>query len=82
MAPLIVGVVSTSFLGEPLTLLQFAGVMVLGFGILMIAGGVLWGGENRWLIPFALGSAVATPLYTLIDGHGARVAGDPVACVA
>lgn len=81
-APLIVGVVSTSFLDEPLTLLQFAGVMVLGFGILMMAGGVLWGGENRRMIPFALGSAVATALYTLIDGHGARVAGDPVAYVA
>lgn len=81
-APLIVGVISTAFLNEPLTLHQFAGVMVLGFGILMMAGGVLWGDENRKLIPFALGSACATALYTLIDGHGARVAGDPVGYVA
>lgn len=81
-APLIVGVVSTLFLAEPLTPHQFIGVMVLGFGILMMAGGVLWGNENRKLIPFALGSACATALYTLIDGHGARVAGDPVGYVA
>lgn len=81
-APLIVGLVSTAFLAEPLSLMQFGGVMVLGFGILLMAGGVLFGGENRRLIPFALGSACATALYTLIDGHGARVAGDPVAYVA
>ncbi|MGV8986603.1 MAG: EamA family transporter [Cypionkella sp.] len=81
-APLMVAAVSTSFLAEPLTLHQFAGIMVLGCGILMMAGGVLRSGENRKLVPFALGSAVATAIYTLIDGHGARVAGDPVAYVA
>jgi drug/metabolite transporter (DMT)-like permease len=81
-APLIVGLISTLVLAEPLTLPQFCGVMVLGFGILMMAGGVIFGNENRKLIPFALGSALATALYTLIDGHGARVAGDAVGYVA
>ena len=81
-APLMVGVVSAVFLAEPLTLHQFAGIIVLGFGILMMAGGVLWSGENRKLVPFALGAAVATAVYTLIDGHGARLSGDPVGYVA
>lgn len=81
-APLIVGAVSTLLLSEPLTLHQFLGVMVLGCGILMMAGGVMWSGENRKLIPFALGSACATAMYTLIDGHGAKAAGDAVAYVA
>jgi drug/metabolite transporter (DMT)-like permease len=81
-APLIVGLISAGFLAEPLTLHQFAGIMLLGFGILMMAGGVIFGDENRKMIPFALGSAVATALYTLIDGHGARVAGDAVGYVA
>ncbi len=40
-APLIAGMVSTAFLHEPLTLHQFAGVMVLGLGILMMPGWVL-----------------------------------------
>jgi drug/metabolite transporter (DMT)-like permease len=77
-----VGLISAGFLAEPLTLHQFAGIMLLGFGILMMAGGVIFGDENRKMIPFALGSAVATALYTLIDGHGARVAGDAVGYVA
>ncbi|MEH6775961.1 MAG: DMT family transporter, partial [Cereibacter changlensis] len=33
-------------------------------------------------LPFALGSAAATAIYTLIDGLGARVSGDAVAYVA
>jgi len=81
-APLLVGLISAGFLAEPLTLHQFAGIMLLGFGILMMAGGVIFGDENRKMIPFALGSAVATALYTLIDGHGARVSGDAVGYVA
>lgn len=81
-APLMVALASTLLLAEPLTGQQFTGIMVLGLGILMMAGGVLWSGENRRLVPFALGSACATALYTLIDGHGARISGDPVGYVA
>lgn len=80
-APLIVALVSGVFLGEVLTPHQFAGVMVLGLGILMMAGGVIFAGENRRLIPFALGSAVATSIYTMIDAHGAKLSGDAVAYV-
>jgi drug/metabolite transporter (DMT)-like permease len=81
-APLIVAVVSAFFLGEVLTPQEFAGILVLGLGILMMAGGVIFAGENRRLIPFALGSAVATSIYTLIDAHGAKISGDAVAYVA
>ncbi|MFN4131330.1 MAG: EamA family transporter, partial [Paracoccaceae bacterium] len=38
--------------------------------------------EDRRLLPFALGSALATATYTLIDGMGARVSGAPAAYVA
>ena len=81
-APLIVAVVSAAFLGEVLTPHEFAGIMVLGLGILMMAGGAIFGGENRKLIPFALGSAVATSIYTMIDAQGAKISGDAVAYVA
>ena len=47
-----------------------------------MAQGVFADGENRKLIPYALGSACATASYTLIDGQGARVAGDAVAYIA
>ncbi len=81
-APLMVGLVSPLFLPDVITPMEFAGIAVLGFGILMMAQGVFASGENRRLIPFALGSACATATYTLIDGQGARVAGDAVAYIA
>jgi drug/metabolite transporter (DMT)-like permease len=39
-----------------------------------MARGVFSDGENRRLLPFALGSACATAAYSLIDGMGARAA--------
>ena len=81
-APLVVGLVSGFVLSDVITQAEYAGIAVLGFGILMMAQGVFARGENRKLIPFALGSALATACYTLIDGAGARVSGDAVAYVA
>ncbi|MFZ9200241.1 MAG: EamA family transporter [Paracoccaceae bacterium] len=81
-APLIVGLVSPFFLPDVITPVEFAGIAVLGLGILLMAQGVFANGENRRLIPYALGSACATATYTLIDGQGARVAGDAVAYIA
>jgi len=81
-APLMVGLVSPLFLPDVITGTEFAGIAVLGLGILLMAQGVFANGENRKLIPFALGSACATATYTLIDGQGARVAGDAVTYIA
>ena len=47
-----------------------------------MARGVFSDGEERRMLPFALGSALATASYTMIDGLGARVSGDAVAYVA
>jgi drug/metabolite transporter (DMT)-like permease len=47
-----------------------------------MARGVFRSGESRRLIPLALGSAMATAGYSLIDGLGARFAGDAVTYVA
>ena len=38
-------------------------------------------GESRKLIPFAIGAATATAGYTLVDGIGARISGEPLAYV-
>ena len=81
-APLVVALVSGLILTDVITATEYVGVTVLGLGILMMAQGVFAHGENRRLLPFALGSAVATASYTLIDGQGARVAGDAVGFVA
>jgi drug/metabolite transporter (DMT)-like permease len=81
-APLVVGIVSGFVLTDIITPAEYAGIVVLGLGILMMAQGVFASGENRRLIPYALGSACATATYTLIDGTGARISGDAVAYIA
>ncbi|GAB1479592.1 EamA family transporter [Paracoccaceae bacterium] len=81
-APLVVGLVSGFLLQDIITPMEYAGIAILGAGILLMAQGVFASGENRKLLPYALGSACATATYTLIDGSGARVAGDAVAYVA
>lgn len=80
-APMVVLVVSLLFLSDPLGGWEFAGILVLGAGITLMARGVFANGESRRLLPYALGSAAATAGYTLADGLGARVSGQPVAYV-
>ena len=81
-APMIVTLVGLFVLSDEVTRNEYAGILVLAAGILLMARGVFSSGENRRLLPFALGSAVATATYTMIDGLGARVSGSPAAYVA
>ena len=81
-APMVVAVVGAFTLPDAISMGEYLGVTVLGFGILLMARGVFLQAEDRKLLPFALGSACATATYTLIDGLGARVSGDAVAYVA
>lgn len=81
-APLIVALAGIFFLTDRLSLHEYLGVALLGGGILLMAQGVFSSGENRKLLPFALGSALATAAYTMIDGTGARVSGAAVGYVA
>ncbi|MEO5620471.1 MAG: DMT family transporter [Cypionkella sp.] len=81
-APLVVGLLGAFLLNDQLSLHEYAGITVLGLGILLMAQGIFSNGENRKLLPFALGSACATATYTMLDGTGARVAGDAIAYVA
>jgi drug/metabolite transporter (DMT)-like permease len=82
-APMIVALVGgLFFLTDTLTPHEYIGIFILGLGILAMAQGIFIEGENRKLIPFALGSALATASYTMIDGTGARVAGNAVMYIA
>jgi len=60
---------------------EYVGIIVIGLGIVCMAWGALASGESCKLIPFALGAACATAAYTLIDGVGARIGGDPITYV-
>lgn len=81
-APMIVALVGAVFLADAVSAQQYLAIAVLGSGILLMARGVFSQGEDRKLLPFALGSAAATATYTLIDGMGGRISGAPGAYVA
>lgn len=81
-APLMVLVIGALILSDQVAAFEYVGIVVLGIGILLMARGVFSSGESRRLVPLALGSAMATAGYSLVDGLGARVAGDAVTYVA
>ncbi len=81
-APFLV-LVTTAALGiDVIAGTELWGVIILLLGILLMARGVFTSGESRRLLPFAFGSAVATAGYSMVDGLGARIYGDPLAYVA
>ena len=81
-APMLVLALSGFVLSDHLEWLEIVGVIVLGAGILMMARGVFSNGESRRLVPLALGSALMTAGYSIVDGLGARVSGNSVMYVA
>ncbi len=81
-APMVVALVGAAILNDAVTGRQYLAIAVLAAGILLMARGVFTSGENRRLLPFALGSALATATYTMIDGMGARVSDSAAAYVA
>ncbi|RMD47033.1 MAG: peptide ABC transporter permease [Alphaproteobacteria bacterium] len=81
-APLIVTALGALWLPDRLGAAEYAGILVLGAGILAMARGVFTDGESRRLLPFAFGAACATAAYTLADGQGARLAGSAGAYLA
>ena len=76
VAPMLVVVAGLFLLSDSLVLKEYAGVALIGLGVLLMARGVFTSGEARVLIPFALGSAACTAGYSIVDGLGARVAGN------
>lgn len=81
-APMMVLVVSALLLSDVVEPSEYFGIVVLGLGILLMARGAFASGESRKLVPYALGSAMATAGYSLVDGLGARVSGDAITYVA
>jgi len=75
-APMMVLCFGAVYLADHITAIEVIGILTLGAGILLMARGIFTNGESRRMLPFALGSALATASYSLVDGLGARVAGD------
>ena len=73
-APMIVLIVGPLILTDAMSATEIAGILLLGTGIATMAAGSLRAREARRLVPYALGSALMTAGYTIVDGSGARVA--------
>lgn len=81
-APFLVLLASGLVLSDRIAPMEYAGIVSLGIGVLLMARGVFSSGESRKLLPLALGSALATAGYSIVDGLGARASGDAVTFVA
>lgn len=79
-APLMTALLSGVVLGEVLPPLAWAGVVMLGGGIVLMAarGGRAVGNIDVRAISFALLTALTITCYTIVDGTGARVSGAPI----
>lgn len=78
-APLLTAFASVALVGEALSPAQGAGIAALGAGVMLIS--LLGRRKGAAFDPAALGFAGLTAVmisgYTLVDGMGARAAGDP-----
>jgi len=76
VAPMIVVIAGYFMLADSLEIKEYFGIGLIGLGVVLMAHGVFASGEARVLIPFALGSALSTAGDSMVDGLGARVAGN------
>lgn len=82
VAPMIVVLIGFFVLSDMLAGKEYAGIAMIGIGVILMARGVFSNGEARALIPLALGSALCTAGYSLVDGLGARAAGNATQYIA
>ncbi|KAF0676609.1 DMT family transporter [Profundibacterium mesophilum] len=81
-APLLVLAAGAFVLPDRLMPTEIAGIALLGLGIVSMARGIGRDGERTALLPFALGAAICTAGYSIVDGSGARLLGDGPTYVA
>ena len=82
-APLMTAVAGTLIIGEHLNILAWAGIIALALGVLMLSlkGGRDLAKLDTRAVGFALFTAVTICAYTIVDGIGARLSGNPVSYV-
>jgi drug/metabolite transporter (DMT)-like permease len=78
-APLMTAAASTLLIGEVLSPLAWGGLVLLVAGVVLLSvrGGDALAKFNWRAIGFALATAVTICAYTIVDGIGARVSGNP-----
>jgi drug/metabolite transporter (DMT)-like permease len=78
-APLMTATVTTLFIGEKLSLIGWGGIVALVAGVFLFSvhGGRDLAKIDRRAVGFALITALTICSYSVIDGIGGRLAGDP-----
>ena len=78
-APLLTATATTLFAGEKLSLIGWAGIAALAVGVLLLSarGGRDLVKVDRRAVGFALMTALTICAYSVVDGTGARLAGNP-----
>jgi drug/metabolite transporter (DMT)-like permease len=83
-APLMTATATTLFVGERLGVLGWSGIVLLAAGVLLLSlrGGREFARLDRRAVGFALFTAVTICAYSVVDGVGARLSGNPNAYLA
>ena len=83
LAPLLVAIIAGRFVGEALVAREIAGVLMVSVGIVALAfsRGIPRGNEWR-PIGYALLTGITIAGYSVVDGLGARAAGDALGYIA
>jgi drug/metabolite transporter (DMT)-like permease len=78
-APLMTATATTIFVGEKLSIIGWTGILALVVGVLLLSarGGRDLAEIDRRAVGFALFTALTICAYSVIDGIGARLAGNP-----
>ncbi len=82
LAPLLVAVGAQVWVGEVLPLYAWAGIVAISVGISVLSYPVLRGALPIGGVLAAVGVGLNVASYTLIDGIGVRLAGNPVSYIA
>jgi len=77
VAPLITAVAGVAALGEMPAPVAWFGMLLISAGVFALSYRALGHAPSRVAIGFALANAAVIALYTLLDGKGARVSGNP-----
>jgi drug/metabolite transporter (DMT)-like permease len=82
-APLMTASATTLLLGEKLGLIGWSGIVALVAGVVLLSahGGRALARIDRRAIGFALATALTICAYSVVDGIGARLSGNPVGYV-
>lgn len=82
-APLLTALISVFVLHDPLSATEWAAVVMLSSGVLILAADAIRRGRfSLSTTALAMGSAVIIMGYSLVDGHGVRLAGEAVSYIA